>query len=162
MVEKDDSLARFYVAPAGRYDASRESALTSLRNEWASTHPRQHIPDFEWISALSLHLDALVEMRVEHIREWITLNLSRFQSGHDSINSLHRAFESQKLDLKAGVQLCKTQCLQCQLLCTKSRSHEGPHDCQTSHHCIHRCNFCGEADAETVKDCTMRLAMSSK
>lgn len=156
MVEKDDSLARFSVAPAGRYDTAQESALMSLWKEWASAHPRQHIPDSEWVSSLSLHLDALVEMRVEHVREWIALNLARFQSGHDNINSLRRAFESQKVDLKAGVQLCNTQCSQCQLFCIKSRSHEGSHDCQTSHECIHRCTFCGEADIEIVKECTMR------
>lgn len=156
VVDKEDTPASFYLAPAGTYDAARETALSSLRNEWASTHPRQHIPDNEWVSELSLHLDSLVDVRVEHVREWIALNLSRFQSGHANIDTLRRAFESAKVDLKAGVQLCKTQCSQCQLLCTKSRSHEGQHGCQSSHECIHDCDFCGEKNEDPPKGCTMR------
>lgn len=155
-MDKDDTPARFYLAPAGSYDAARETALSSLRNDWALTHPRQHIPDTEWVSELSSHLDSLVDVRVEHVHEWIVLNLSRFQSGHANIDTLRRTFETAKVDLKAGVQLCKTQCSECQLLCTKNRSHEGLHDCQTSHKCIHSCDFCRENNEENLKDCTMR------
>lgn len=156
LVDKEDTPARFYLAPAGTYDAARETALSSLRNEWASTHPRQRSPDTEWVSGLSSHLDSLVDVRVGHVRESISRNLSRFPSGHAKIDTLRRAFDSSEVDLRAGVKLCKTQCSKCQLLCTKSRSHEGPHECQTSHECIHDCDFCGEKQEDNPKGCTMR------
>ena len=48
------------------------------------------------------------------------------------------------VDLKSNVQFCKLQCASCQLLCVQSRSHDGPHTCQTNHLCIHECDFCQE------------------
>jgi hypothetical protein len=135
-------------------DAERERTLAALRETWDRFHSRQMIPDTEWASNLSVYLDHLVEIRVEHVREWIALNLSRFQAGHANIEDLRRKLESAIVDMKAGVQLCKTKCASCHLLCIQNRFHEDAHDCQTSHDCIHACNFCVDNSGER-KDCTM-------
>jgi hypothetical protein len=153
-VDKPDTSARFFFASAGTQDAARELALTTLRNDWDQVHSRQLMSDALWTSHLSAYLEHLAEMRVEHVREWIALNLSRFQTGHANIEDLRRTFESAIVDLKAGVQLCKTKCASCHLLCVQSRLHDGAHDCQTSHECIHVCDFCGN-DVGEPKHCTM-------
>src|SRR5882762_7547573 len=81
-VDKPDTSARFFFASAGMQDAARELALTTLRNDWDQVHSRQLMSDALWTSHLSAYLEHLAEMRVEHVREWIALNLSRFQTGH--------------------------------------------------------------------------------
>jgi hypothetical protein len=154
-VGKPDTSARFFFASAGTQDAAREHALTILRNTWDQVHSRQRMTDVQWTSGLSAYLDRLVDMRVEHVHEWITLNLSRFQAvRHANIDDLRRIFESAIVDLKAGVQLCKTKCASCYLLCAQSRLHEGFHHCQTSHKCIHMCDLCDDGPEER-KHCTM-------
>jgi len=135
-------------------NSPREEALATLRGTWDQAHSRQLIPDAEWALKLSVHLNNMAEMRVEHVREWITLNLSRFQASHANIEELRRAFESVTVDLKAGVQLCKAKCASCHLLCVQSRLHESSHDCQTSHECIQVCDFCDDEPGER-KNCTM-------
>jgi hypothetical protein len=112
------------------------------------------MPDSEWVSNLTLHLDRLAEIRVEHVREWISLNLSRFQTSHANIEDLRREFESATVDLKAGVKLCMGKCASCHLLCVQSRFHEGVHDCRTSHECAHMCDFLHD-ESEEGKHCTM-------
>lgn len=151
-MDKPDTSARFNLAGAGSQD--HERTLVILRDTWDQVHSRQLISDAEWCMKLSSYLDYLVELRIEHVREWIALNLSRFHSGHANIEELRRTFESATVDLKASVQLCKAQCASCHLLCIKGRLHEGGHDCQTSHECIHFCNFCNE-DSRDQKNCTM-------
>ena len=153
-MDKPDTSVRFFLAQAGIQHAAREQALAVLRDTWDQSHSRQLMPDSEWASNLSIYLNDLAEIRVEHVREWITLNLSRFQTGHANIEELRRTFENAIVDLKAGVQLCKAKCASCHLLCLQSRLHDGPHDCQTSHECIHMCSFCDDNGGER-KDCTM-------
>ena len=153
-MDRLDTSAHFFFGSAGIQDFAREQALTNLRSTWDQVHFRQLMPDAEWASNLSMYLDNLADMRVERVREWINLNLSRFQTGHANIEDLRRTFENATVDLKAGVQLCKTKCASCHLLCLQSRLHDGPHDCQTSHECIHMCDFC-HYDREVRKDCTM-------
>jgi hypothetical protein len=151
-VDKPDTPACFVLA--GMQHADRERALIKLRDTWDQVHPRQLIPDVAWASNLSVHLDHLAELRIDHVRQWIALNLSRFQTGHASIEDLRRTFESASVDLKAGVQLCKTKCTSCHLLCIQSRLHDGVHDCQTSHGCIHLCDLCDDYQGNH-KDCSM-------
>jgi hypothetical protein len=153
-VDKPDTSACFFLGGIGIQNASCEQVLTVLRDAWDQADSRQLMLDAEWASELSAHLNNLVEMRVEHVREWITLNLSRFQTSHANIEELRRTFESATVDLKAGVQLCKAKCASCHLLCVQSRLHNSTHDCQTSHECIRVCDFCNDNPGER-KDCTM-------
>jgi hypothetical protein len=58
------------------------------------------------------------------------------------MEELRRAFDRAVIDLRASVQLCKSECADCNLHCVQSRFHEGDHNCLTSHDCIHDCTFC--------------------
>lgn len=153
-MDKPDTSARFSLQGAESHGLADEDALVVLQDTWDQIHSRLRISDAEWCMNLSSHLEHLVELRIEHVREWITVNLSRFHTAHANIGELRRKFESATVDLRASVQLCKTQCPSCHLLCIKKRLHEGDHDCQTSHKCIHPCDFC-DGDSAGQKNCTM-------
>ncbi|KAI9455154.1 hypothetical protein BJY52DRAFT_1122135, partial [Lactarius psammicola] len=139
VIEAEDTEARFLLTgPA----ADRERHLAVLRNSWDRFGFRQHVDDSEWISDLVQYLTRLVDLRVAHVDKWLKSNMQRFQAEHASIEKLRRGFNSTVIDLRASIQLCKLQCATCNLLCTQSRSHEGDHDCLTSHKCIHDCASC--------------------
>ena len=132
--------------------ADRESSLETLRDSWDQITSRQHVDDFEWTSDLVQYLNRLVDLRTAHVDKWLKLNVQRFQAGNASIEELRRTFDSAVIDLRAGVQLCRSQCGTCNLFCIQSRLHEGSHNCLTSHECIHDCTFC-QRDFMTSKPC---------
>lgn len=137
----------------GQQSSSREAALQVLSHAWQGNDARQHMADALWIENLTAHIDTLVNLRVAHVREWISLNVARFPSGQASIGELMRTFGSATIDVKSNLQLCKLKCASCELLCIQSRLHDGQHHCQTSHACIHSCDFCvlfGETKACTI------------
>jgi hypothetical protein len=115
---------------------------------------RQYATDADWIAELSAYLDGLADLRIQHVHEWISSNLSRFKSNHANIEMLRRVFETTIVDLRANVEICGTQCANCQLKCIHSRRHDSntPHDCRTSHQCHHPCDF-GEEHPATEKMC---------
>ncbi|KAF8840154.1 hypothetical protein BDN67DRAFT_684784 [Paxillus ammoniavirescens] len=154
-----DSKYHFFLAAGHTHDVPRENALSILRQTWTLA-PRQHVPDLEWVDGLSEHLETLVNTRIEHVREWLAANMSRFQAGHASIEDLNRTFENATVDLKSNVTMCKLQCNSCQLLCVKSRFHQGHHECQTDHSCIHECEYC--LDISEHKGCTISAGHPGK
>lgn len=146
-----DTRSQFLVVNAQPDD--RERALTALCESWDRFSSRQHAPDSEWMDGLSQYLEHIVSLRIDHVQEWVTQNLARFQTGHASIEELRRTLENTVVDLKSNVRLCKVQCANCQLLCIQNRFHDGQHDCQTNHRCVYQCVFCQESGQH--KDCTV-------
>ncbi|KAL4072312.1 hypothetical protein J3A83DRAFT_4188311 [Scleroderma citrinum] len=157
-VESSDTPSQFLVV--GSQPEDRERTLAALCSSWNQLTYRQHTPDSEWIEGLSEYLEHIVNLRINHVQEWLTQNLSRFQTGHASIEELRRTFESAIVDLKGNVQLCKVQCANCQLFCIQNRFHDGQHDCQTDHRCVNQCIFCQESGQH--KDCTMMAGHAGK
>ncbi|KAG2051772.1 hypothetical protein BDR06DRAFT_958570 [Suillus hirtellus] len=133
--------------------SSHEAALHVLSRAWQDYDSRQHMADVVWVGNLTAHIDNLIDLRIAHVREWISLNVARFPSGQASIGDLMRTFGGATIDLKSNLQLCKLKCASCELLCIQSRLHDGQHNCQTSHTCIHSCDFC--ALFGETKACTM-------
>ncbi|KAL6309202.1 hypothetical protein BKA93DRAFT_724346 [Sparassis latifolia] len=159
VLDKPDTLTCFSLA--GSHDVDRERALSILCNQWEHNNTRQHTEEALWITELSEYLNKLVEMRIEHVREWITVNFARFQEGHaNHMDELRRMFEGASVDLRAGVQLCQAQCTDCHLLCIQSRFHVGAHSCQTSHKCAYSCDYC--LDEAEQKSCTMSAGHPGK
>jgi hypothetical protein len=138
-----DTTAQFYLSEPERNPSELHSRLSVLQNGWNNFERRADFPDNEWVTNLSDYLDNIVGMRVEHVREWISSNISRFKSSHANIGALHRAFDSATLDLKANVQVCTVKCTSCHLLCLKPRGHEASviHDCKTDHACGKLCDY---------------------
>jgi hypothetical protein len=113
-----------------------------LLKSWDRSGSRQQIVDSQWISNFEQHLTHLVDLRVAHVDKWLKSNTQRFQEENASMDELRRTFHSAVIDLRASIQLCKSECDDCNLLCVRRRLHEGHHNCLTSHDCIHDCTFC--------------------
>lgn len=126
-----------------------EMCLTSLLESQKPGTMRQLMPESEWVGELASHLSWLVDLRVNHVKLWLDSNLERFEGGHAAIEDLRRSFDRLVIEMSANVQLCRAQCASCHLLCIRSRSHGGDHDCQTAHKCLHQCEFC----ENSVKPC---------
>ncbi|KAF8840150.1 hypothetical protein BDN67DRAFT_904164 [Paxillus ammoniavirescens] len=155
-----EGLNKFLLVTGHADEILRENTLSVLRQTWVLAPSRQHVPDPEWVDGLSQHLETIVDMRIEHVRKWLDANLSRFQAGHASIEDLDRTFENATVDLKSNVTLCKLQCHSCKLLCVRSRFHQGQHECQTDHSCIHECEYC--LDNSEHKGCTISAGHPGK
>ncbi|KAF8548217.1 hypothetical protein OG21DRAFT_1449416 [Imleria badia] len=152
----------------GNQSVSRERMLTVLRTAWEGHASRQYTVEDEWIAGLTQHLENIVNLRIAHVRDWLDQNLSRFQAADGGggsnarIDELKRDFESSIVDLRGNVQLCGMTCAECQLRCLKSRVHEGAHDCQSDHVCVHECDFCLELELEEHRPCTMSAGHAGK
>jgi hypothetical protein len=152
VIEGDDTDAKFLLAGPDTPVADRELHLETLRDSWDRTNTRQHVDDSEWIADLAQYFTHLVDLRTARVANWLKSNTQRFHAGNASIEELRRTFDSAVIDLRASVQLCRSQCANCKLFCVQSRVHEGGHDCLTSHECIHDCTFC-QRDFLTAKPC---------
>ena len=142
MIEAEDTEARILLARPDASAGIRESCLETLRKSWDQIKSRQHVDDSKWTSDLAQYLIHLVDLRVAHVDKWLKLNVQQLQAGDGSIEELRRTFDSAVIDLRAGVQLCRSQCNTCNLFCIHGRLHVGSHDCLTNHECIHDCTFC--------------------
>ena len=142
-MECADTRARFAISnPEVPPPEEIEMRLNALWESWVPAIPRQHIPDSEWVGEFASHLRGLIDLRVNHVRDWLFANLERFHSSHASLEDLVRRYESLVIEMKANVQLCRALCTSCHLLCIRRRLHDGDHSCQTSHKCEHTCEFC--------------------
>jgi hypothetical protein len=119
-----------------------ESQLTALLKSSNPSMSRQFIPDSEWVAELKAYLSGLVKLRVNHVQSWLDCNLMRFEGDHAAIEDLRRRFDNMVIELRTNVQFCGAQCASCNLICIRSRLHEGEHNCNTNHKCAHNCGFC--------------------
>jgi hypothetical protein len=129
----------------------------ALLRSWSPSTPRQLIPDAEWMAELVNSLNGLVDLRVNHVRSWMDCNLSRFEGGHAAIEDIRRRFDNTVIELRTSVQLCGSQCASCNLLCIRSRLHEGDHNCSTDHKCASVCEFCEDES----RPCSTRYVIFS-
>jgi hypothetical protein len=143
VIEAEDTEARFLLAGPSTSLADHDRHLSILRDSWHQSASRQQLDDSAWASDLGQHLTRLVDLRVAHVEQWLKSNTQRFQAENSSMEEPRRAFNSAVIDLRASVQFCGLQCAACNLLCIRSRFHEGDHDCLTSRReCFHHCTLC--------------------
>ncbi|KAG8219200.1 hypothetical protein J3R82DRAFT_13 [Butyriboletus roseoflavus] len=167
-IDLPDTPYQLSIGGGGDQSVSRERLLMVLRTAWAGYASRHYTPEDEWIAGLTKHLEAIVNLRIDHVREWLDQNLSRFQAvgggggSHARIDELKRQFESSIVDLRGSVQLCGFACTSCQLRCVQSRAHEGVHDCQSDHSCVHECDFCLALEPGEHRLCTMSAGHAGK
>ncbi|KAI9443965.1 hypothetical protein H4582DRAFT_1049491 [Lactarius indigo] len=144
-VECDDTEARFAIFDREKPPLDEiEMYLAALLESQNPGTPRQLMPDSEWVGELASHLGRLVDLRVNHVKHWLDSNLEMFEGGHAAIEDLRRSFDRLAIEMTANVQLCRAQCASCHLFCIRGRLHEGDHSCQTTHKCIHDCEFCDD------------------
>ncbi|KAF9064891.1 hypothetical protein BDP27DRAFT_1467712 [Rhodocollybia butyracea] len=162
--EDEDSSAIFYLP--GSSSITSEFALTELMRPWTDINKRDCAEsDRTWIEDLSRYLLGLADRRIEHIRQWVDSNLSRFKVDNASIDALHRLLDSMAIDLKSQVELCKMKCESCNLLCIRSRRHDlkEAHHCDTDHKCTRSCEFDdGHDEEDTVVPCGFAAGHTGK
>ena len=134
-----------------------ETHLMALFDSWSPGTPRELLPDSEWAAKLENYLNELVDLRVNHVRSWLDCNLARFEGGHAAIEDIRRRFDNMAIELRTSVQLCGAQCASCNLLCIRSRLHEGDHNCNTDHKCTYVCGFC----EDEPRPCSTRYVIFS-
>jgi hypothetical protein len=115
------------------------------------------MPDSELIAELRTHLNVLIDSRANNTRFWLDCNLAGFQGEHAAIEDLRRRFDKAVIEMRTNVQVCGVQCASCDLLCIRSRLHEGGHSCNTDHRCVHNCEFC----EDELKICGTRYVVLS-
>ena len=116
--------------------------LSDLIQSWdAGRRRRQTMTDTEWADGLASYLRELAQERVQHVQDWIAVNTSRFSPDHAEICNLQRVFQSAVVEIQSSIEICRSTCVNCRLLCIKGRRHDGLHDCGTPHTCIHACDF---------------------
>jgi hypothetical protein len=104
-VDMQDTCSVFSLATAGEHHASkREASLRVLSHAWDGYSSRQHVSEDVWLGNLTAHITNLLNLRIAHVREWISSNIARFQGGQASISELTRTFENATVDLKGNVQ----------------------------------------------------------
>jgi hypothetical protein len=153
VIEAEDTEARFILAGPDTPVSDYECRLAALCESWDRANQRQHVDDSTWHSNLTQYLTHLVDLRVAHVDNWLESNVQRFEGDHASIEELRRTFGNAVIDLRASVELCRSECSSCNLVCVRSsRVHRDNHDCLTNHKCVHNCTFC-ERDALPTMPC---------
>lgn len=149
IIDKPDTDSQFFLSDAGSdtgqiLDNSANSIiLAKLRSTWSSYNLRHEVPDeASWFEELNQYLEYIVQLRLDHVAEWLLTNTSRFPAAHAEVEALRRRFSGLSIDMKANVKLCAMTCSLCYQLCLLARHHEGVHDCcDTSHQCARVCAF---------------------
>ena len=82
---------------------------------------------------------------MQHVLDWVTINTARFSNNSETLK-LRRILDSAIVDVQAGIEFCRAQCIECELLCLLPRRHEQAHECTTSHRCEFRCEIVDDHD----------------
>ena len=149
-----DSGARFFLPGDSELNAGQhrqDTYLAALQTSWEGFTTRQQEAETTWVEDLSAYLADMATRRVEHVQEWLTVNMARFMADTSEFDTIRRSFEAMTVSLRVGVQLCKMSCAQCQLLCLLTRHHDGHHACRTNHRCAHACSFTNEHGGDSEK-----------
>ena len=152
-MECDDTTARFPISDREVLPDDIVRHLCALWESWSLSSPRQSIPDSDWVSEFELLIGELIDLRVRHVQLWLDSNLEpeQFDVGHAAVEDLHRKFDKMVIEMRWNVRLCKASCASCHLLCIRNHLHEGEHNCETKHKCVHGCTPCGDS----VEPCGM-------
>ncbi|KAF7309973.1 VWFA domain-containing protein [Mycena indigotica] len=157
LIDMPDTEAQFFLTDKESSASQREGILLALQRSWDQLNQRPYREETEWFNQLVDYLNTLVDMRISHVHKWISSNLSRFTESQANMEMLRRVFETSMVDLRANVELCGTQCSNCQLKCLLGGRHSQSlgHDCRTNHACTRSCDF-GDDDhpvGERSKQC---------
>ncbi|KAN0134234.1 hypothetical protein V8E53_008006 [Lactarius tabidus] len=112
VIQAEDTEARFLLTGPETLAADLEHHFSILRDSWDRSTYRQQADRSEWVSDLGQHLTRLVDLRVAHVEEWLRSNTQSFKAQNASMEELRRAFESAVIDLRASVQLCRSECVE--------------------------------------------------
>ncbi|KAI0751604.1 hypothetical protein C8Q80DRAFT_1158354 [Daedaleopsis nitida] len=156
LIEMPDTRSCLFIenGPQGQ-PPSREDALRGLCSDWDGHLERFDSTETDWNQHLQDALNEIVDLRIEHVREWVTANTSKYPETHPDVQGLHRAFDALAVDVKTSVKLCGMHCVSCNLHCIRGRHHEGDHDCQTDHRCPRTCQYTEGVEHDQYEPCRL-------
>ena len=150
----------FYLAGANP-QMLPEECLAALRASWEGRCNRFRMPEDDFLAAFNQYLQTLVDTRIHQVRTWLEQNTERYRENAE-VQLLYRQFEELTKELKGGLALCGAQCAECSLLCINGRQHNGSHNCNTSHKCVHLCEFSDQHEQNAaVPICEMPYVVTS-
>lgn len=139
----------------------RERCLRELGSSWLSFHMRQDMPESVWVQDFAQYLDQVTDNRIGLVRAWLEENTIQFKTRSEDFTELWREFNTLSIAVKEGVNLCRSRCHDCQLLCLRPRAHSGSHDCETSHRCAKSCAFHADGqDRQESQACSLPYVYS--
>jgi hypothetical protein len=138
---------------------SLRDCLKNLRMGFQGRDARYQIGEADFFKGLSSYLVNLVEARLKHVSQWLTANTERFGEKGE-ITGLIRTFDNHCKELRASVTLCGSKCSSCGLVCLEHKQHTGKHHCQTSHRCVHLCEFVDQHDEAEIPECEIPFVFS--
>ncbi|KAG8713472.1 hypothetical protein FRC09_018672 [Ceratobasidium sp. 395] len=106
---------------------------------------RQHIQDRAYVETMQDLIHKSLDRRIDQIRNWITVNVSRFPQSNQDIRDLFGKFNNAALTMRAAARLCSSTCSNCQLQCLQPHRHvDETHHCGTNHRCAFSCAIAEE------------------
>ncbi|PVF98362.1 hypothetical protein CPB86DRAFT_825740 [Serendipita vermifera] len=155
VLSSDDGMAIFYLDLPDNpilSGSSLHDCLRTLRMSYPGRDARYRIGEADFFKGLSSYLVNLVEARLKHVSQWLTANTERFGEKGE-ITVLIRTFDAYSKELRASVTLCGSKCSSCGLICLEHKQHTGKHHCQTSHRCVHPCEFVDQHEEAEIPEC---------
>ncbi|KAF8607194.1 hypothetical protein BDV93DRAFT_552935 [Ceratobasidium sp. AG-I] len=102
---------------------------------------RYRMADAAYVEILQQRIHDSLDQRVALVRQWIGVNIGRFQAENQDIRKMVGKLEEAALAMRAAVRICSITCSKCQLLCLRPHRHTGDHDCGTNHRCVSNCSI---------------------
>ncbi|KAG9090108.1 Vacuolar protein sorting-associated protein 13A [Ceratobasidium sp. 370] len=88
-------------------DASVETSLRALITLCTPTvGARQHVLDGTYVETMQDLIYKGLDQRIDHVRNWATVNVARFPQGNQDIRNLYGKINSVALAMRAAVRLC--------------------------------------------------------
>ncbi|CAE6410025.1 unnamed protein product [Rhizoctonia solani] len=121
---------------------SAESLLAELTRLHTAEHiERRNMNEEQYVADLQARLHHHLDIRVEQVRCWVTVNTARFPQENQDIRNIFKAVDNIVVATRVAVQLCASKCSSCHLLCLNPYRHsvDIPHNCGTDHSCASLC-----------------------
>ncbi|KAF8607195.1 hypothetical protein BDV93DRAFT_488167 [Ceratobasidium sp. AG-I] len=119
-----------------------EQSLKALIHSCESNLGSRHgLGDEAYFTLLQTHLFEQLDRRLEHVRNWVYVNVERFPAENQDIRGVHIKVDSAALAMRAAVRLCSATCSSCHFRCVRPHRHSDAHDCGTTHRCVSSCEL---------------------
>lgn len=137
------------------------ASFKELERRFLLQRPRA-ASDGTWREAFVSEVETILFRRASLVRQWFEDNTYKFPKGNPDVSQVQAQMDRSILDMRNDFRVCCSLCRNCYHPCLKLNSHQGQHDCGTSHRCDGLCEYGDEhADfGEENRSCGLRYASS--
>ncbi|KAF8607199.1 hypothetical protein BDV93DRAFT_591195 [Ceratobasidium sp. AG-I] len=117
-----------------------ERSLKALISSYQSILGTRHsLGDKVYFTLLQNYILKQLDRRLEHVRNWVHINVERFPPESQDIRGVHIKVDNAALAMRAAARLCSLTCSSCHFRCVRPHRHSDTHDCGTTHRCESSC-----------------------